>query len=737
MRIIAIGLGGAGSRIVDRLFATDRRNSKVACVQSFAVDVDEKTLRDLKGLPDNAKIFFPAMDPAISDHSGNSNQTATIDINEIISKVQNLESGETDAIFISCGLGGSMVDIAPHVIARLRSSVVEPIFGLVTLPCLSEGVRRSGKAADDIEMLGQLLDGIILFDNETWFKKVKSEMAHLTRKEIGFAEKLGLKKAEPPLSPAQATYLLLNEAIVRRISLILRAGEFKADGGIDLAEVVLDSGEVLNTMKGMGFITIGYAVERLAPDPFSFLSRIKPGGINSDEHQKKASRIVELAKQAIYHEISTPCDMTSAHKALILVAGPSHEISMKGFMTVRKWIDRSIAGLETRSGDYPVMNTKNVAIIIMLSGLENIPRITELMEIRAQLQSKQGTETLFPATRPSLYTGESGDLKKDEMIVIPSQSRGEVPAPHRTSEHPAQPHAQREERVQIPISEPSPSPQIPSPAKHDISYSIPDHPVRSHDSHTTAPKSESAAHPAAGVPIERHSAQQRNVLVAHRPAGSTGRSSVPPHAAAPGGVEVPRERELVLPKPAQDTRNEKTQPHVTDNTLRIKDSERQRIEKELQRQRMVMISGRKPSTDQDIVQPQTQSRKIVSTPSGILKDSRHKEARSFESEITRDEPETKTVVVTKRKVVSGPPVSQFPDEMPDKNPSDLRKQSGETSVKEENVIMKNSRFPVKDSVFEGKRVPANDDYTARDSSLSDANLKLKRRTIYSQTEENE
>ena len=41
--------------------------------------------------------------------------------------------------------------------------------------------------------------------------------------------------------------------------------------------------------------------------------------------KKKASRIVELAKQAIYHEISTPCDMTSAHKALILVAGPSHE----------------------------------------------------------------------------------------------------------------------------------------------------------------------------------------------------------------------------------------------------------------------------------------------------------------------------------------------------------------------------------------------------------------------------
>ena len=62
---------------------------------------------------------------------------------------------------------------------------------------------------------------------------------------------------------------------------------------------------------------------------------------------------------------------------------------MKGFMTVRKWIDRSIAGLETRSGDYPVMNTKNVAIIVMLSGLENIPRITEIREIRAHFKSNR------------------------------------------------------------------------------------------------------------------------------------------------------------------------------------------------------------------------------------------------------------------------------------------------------------------------------------------------------------
>lgn len=165
MRIIAIGIGGAGCRIVNSLYAIDRKSSKVACVQGLAVDVDEETIKQLTALPDNARMCFSTLESGIPDSTGAERQTASIDINEIISRVQNMESGENDAIVFCCGLGGSMVDVAPHIIAGLRSSVVEPIFGLITLPCLAEGERISAKAADDIEMLSSLLDGIIVFDN--------------------------------------------------------------------------------------------------------------------------------------------------------------------------------------------------------------------------------------------------------------------------------------------------------------------------------------------------------------------------------------------------------------------------------------------------------------------------------------------------------------------------------------------------------------------------------------------
>ena len=61
-------------------------------------------------------------------------------------------------------------------------------------PVLLKESVSSAKAADDIDMLSPLLDGIILFDNETWYKKTRSQKSTLAKKEKGFAEKMGLVK---------------------------------------------------------------------------------------------------------------------------------------------------------------------------------------------------------------------------------------------------------------------------------------------------------------------------------------------------------------------------------------------------------------------------------------------------------------------------------------------------------------------------------------------------------------
>lgn len=732
MRILAIGLGGAGCRIANSLYTVDRRSSKVACVQAFAVDVDDTTLSQLKGLPENSKIYFPALDPGPTDATGDSTQTATIDIGEVLSRVQNVDHGETDAIFICLGLGGSMVDVAPHIIAALRNSVVEPIFGLVTLPCLAEGERKSAKAADDIDMLSSLLDGIILFDNETWFKKIRSQKSTLVRKEKSFAEKMGLVKEQPVLSPTLATYLLLNDAIVKRISLILRAGEFKADGGLELAEVVLDSGEILNTMKGMGFITIGYAVEHIPSDPMGFLSWLRPAAISADHHNKRASRLVELAKQAIYHEISTPCDMTSAHKALILIAGPSHELSLKGFMTVRKWIDRSIAGLETRSGDYPVVNTQNVAIIIMLSGLENIPRIDEIRKIRAQGRTGYQKDTDSEIESISL-----------ETITISKGSRN-IAGPEVVSQKQTE-RQSRDERIALPINEltdrdsgvryPVAHPQTPESLPAEIPVAIKKGlpgaeylPSAGTQITTAGTQEKTVPHRELRgnepqhrvVARQEHGAQTHHTSPVHHP----GQHTTLPHDPPASGTKVQ--------EPAREAG-----VHISDSQIRTKDTERQRIEKDLQRQRMSAISGRtlKPTTD-ILKKPGAMPGRAVTTqdsPPDLPQTRVQVQPRTVP---TVEKPtEQRTVIIGKRKtlpikqkendteeqVVQEPVVGE--DEFISPGPvSD----APEADFEEKKVSVKDPSYRAKDEIFRGKNVVRTAVPQARDSGLIHTSLAQKK-----------
>ncbi len=374
MRILAIGLGGAGTRVVDQLYDHDTR-SRVGCVNALAVDMDGNSLRQLEFIPQPQRMNFPALDPDI-----HFDVPSTVNVEEIMTMIQRMDTVEIDAIMIFAGLGGSVIDAVPSLVEELRIAYIEPIFGVCVLPMRHEGKKRSSKASDDVTMLRNVLDAVILFDNETWYGKLQAEYdEHSVAKEEKRIPYPGKKFPENP----RDLYRLLNDRIARQIGLLLRAGEFNEEG-LEAAEVVLDAGEVLNTLRDNGLVAIGYAVEPLQA---SFRERFlnwRSETYFSEFSHKRATRIVSLAKRAVYEDISVPCDITSADKALVLIAGPSHELSMKGFQTVRKWIDRSISGLEMRSGDYPVRNTRYVGIIIVLSGIENIPRVNELADIKEE-----------------------------------------------------------------------------------------------------------------------------------------------------------------------------------------------------------------------------------------------------------------------------------------------------------------------------------------------------------------
>lgn len=418
MRVLIVGLGGAGCRILERLYAHDSRRD-TRCVAGVAVDRNAESLNSLGLIPPGQRIFSQPHDPDRSD-----DLLAHIPVEEIIARLQALDDGDIDAVLVTAGLGGTMADTAPEIVESIRNAMVEPVFGLFTLPCRSEGSARSVRAADQLDNLVPLLEGIVLYDNETWRDKVVGlavpplSSPTPTLKNLGSI--LSRTRTEPSPGEQMKLSFKLNEVIAGTLILVLRAGEFSEKGTNTYPEVVLDAGEILNTIRGMGFITIGYARELVEEPPRDLLSRLKPGTLPAEESHKKASRVVRLAKSAISEEISTCGNLEDTKKALILIAGPSREMSMRGYMTVRKWIDRSIKGLEVRAGDFPDPDTRYLSILVILAGMETLPRVEELKTLRRQVQESPRKEGI--AENEGNVPTDQADPPYGERTVIRGQS---------------------------------------------------------------------------------------------------------------------------------------------------------------------------------------------------------------------------------------------------------------------------------------------------------------------------
>jgi len=335
-----------------------------------------------------------------------------------MTRIQHIDTIQIDAILICCGLGGMMVNTIPKITQELRKSFIEPIFAIATLPTRSEGRKRSAKASMDIEFLQTILDALILFDNELMYQKIIAQTSTriIAERHGGSVVQLVTTLLKPPENPRDINFYL-NERIARYIGLLLRAGEFN-ERGVEVGEVVLDAGEVLKTLTHMGIVAVGYAIDELIPAGIpSIFTRFRLKKTHIETDHERAARIVTLAKRAVYDEASIACDLTSAEKALILIAGPSHELSMRGFQAVQKWIDRSISGLEMRSGDYPVKNTRFIGIIIVLAGLHNVPRIEELKKIQDEVRRDQ------PFQLPTFIQGvKLGDTQIDVPLSTPLEN---------------------------------------------------------------------------------------------------------------------------------------------------------------------------------------------------------------------------------------------------------------------------------------------------------------------------
>jgi cell division GTPase FtsZ len=184
----------------------------------------------------------------------------------------------------------------------------------------------------------------------------------------------------------QGGYEEINEEIVQRFGILFGAGEIR--DGQEVAESVVDSSEIINTLSGGGVSTIGYAEEEVEERTSGgLLSRLR----NDDDGDELDSahttnRITSLVRKAALGRLTLPCEIEGAERALLVLAGPPEYLNRKGIERGRKWLEEQTGSMEVRGGDYPYRGAGFVATAILLAGVTNVPRIKELQQVAIEAQ---------------------------------------------------------------------------------------------------------------------------------------------------------------------------------------------------------------------------------------------------------------------------------------------------------------------------------------------------------------
>jgi hypothetical protein len=172
-----------------------------------------------------------------------------------------------------------------------------------------------------------------------------------------------------------------------------------------------------------------------------------------------------------------------------------------------------------------------------------------------------------------------------------------------------------------------------------------------------------------------------------------------------------------------------------DTLVRTKDTERQRIENELLRQRMIAISG--PTVKKGMHSPKKSATDPTETHQSIhtIKSHTEESVHRHIPEPSQESVERKTIIRSKRSlIVSTPDSSGADDESPvEKKFPDKEKVNAALSERKihgsndgMNIGIRDQIFRAKDAVFEGKGVRRSSLPPARDSTLLHTDLKSKK-----------
>ena len=386
MKLATIGVGNAGTKILDRMLEFEQETNRNLCRHALAINTARTDLAKPDFIPEDRRVLIGDTHQEAKGHGVGGDvdvgaDVAKTDIEEIRRAFDDVEIHDVDALFVSAGLGGGTGSGAgPVVINELQKMYDEPVYGLGVLPGEYEGGRPALNAARSLQSFVNGVDNFMAFDNDAWRARDQTI-------EEGYDE--------------------MNEELAKRIVTLLAAGE---QDETDVAENAMDSSDIMRTLDTGGVSSIGYASSAVDSQK-GLLTRFKGNGEEFDDEASDAAKIKGLVRRAVNSRLTIPGEVSSTDRALIVLSGPPETFARKGLESARQWIEQEADTVEVLAGDDPRHNADRLAAVVLLSNVTKTPRIDEIQNQAVDAQNKiQAQEAVRDEEISDLITDENDEL---------------------------------------------------------------------------------------------------------------------------------------------------------------------------------------------------------------------------------------------------------------------------------------------------------------------------------------
>ncbi|MFB6200609.1 MAG: tubulin/FtsZ family protein [Halorhabdus sp.] len=345
MKVVLIGLGQAGGKITQELATHDYDLGLGAVQDAMAVNTASADLQSL-----DIDTMLIGQDRVKGHGVGGDNELGAeimqAEADEVLDGLDGRVTSQAEAVVIVAGLGGGTGSGGAPVLAKELKRIYDvPVYVVGVLPGRGEGAIYQANAGRSLKTVAREADATLLIDNDAWKSSEES---------------------------VQEGYETINDNIAQRVGLLFASGEM-VDG---VGESVVDSSEIINTLRSGGIAALGYA-----------------SADASEDGSDNVNTITSLTRNALLTSTSLP-NAVKAETALLVIAGEPSRISRKGVERARRWVEDETGSLEVRGGDFP-LDSDRLAALVLLGGVERSERVQEFMDRAAEAaeRTEQREET--------------------------------------------------------------------------------------------------------------------------------------------------------------------------------------------------------------------------------------------------------------------------------------------------------------------------------------------------------